>query len=621
MASHTNLHSSQSRILSRLCATVFHGSCRPDRYDLECGTLHDVAFPKHQVEQLLGSSYFDTHATQVVTLSVQSVAIPQDVGDVRLLQLLPPDIALRYASPSPLLLAAPPVILPRSIVRVARGDYAPLIRKLAAARLVTFTTSPSVVNGLFGVPKPDGTTRLIIDARPANSFFVTPPPVRLPSPESLARLIEPPAGPVFTAKSDLDNFYHRLRLPQWLTSFFALPPVSPRDVDLCDQFPLNTPIFPCFTSLPMGWSHSVFLAQVAHEWLVYSQRVLSPERALSPLSEWTSTFVFHLIYIDDVLFFGADPLMVNQHLDRYTRAIQDSGLRIKRTKLVPATSQCVNCLGFDFDGERRILRLDDLSMRRASRQTLALLRAEAVTGRLVHSVVGQWLWAMLPSRPTLSIFASTFRFIECAGTATFNLWPSVKRELRVLLAIRPLLFASLTLVPYHSLFATDASLHGFGIMRRTYAAGDFFQRNANAQCCSVDQVTLCDSAHLPALTATTSVADRSVPPFIARSLLEPWHLVFKGKWQSLEHINVLELRAVELLCSWCLSKSDCLDVKLILLSDSQVVVAGLNKGRSSSRALLPIYRRLAASTLAIGLRILPFWIRSGDNPADGASRG
>ena len=100
-----------------------------------------------------------------------------------------------------------------------------------------------------------------------------------------------------------------------------------------------------------------------------------------------------------------------------------------------------------------------------------------------------------------------------------------------------------------------------------------------------------------------------------------WHRVIAGQWHYREHINVLELRAVELAVRWCASRPGTAGLRLFLLSDSQVVVAGMLKGRSSSYSLLPTYRRLACFDLATGTRLLPIWIRSGDNPADAASRG
>ena len=54
-----------------------------------------------------------------------------------------------------------------------------------------------------------------------------------------------------------------------------------------------------------------------------------------------------------------------------------------------------------------------------------------------------------------------------------------------------------------------------------------------------------------------------------------WRLCFKGRWQLVEQINVLELRVLELLARWCASRPVFFHQKVFLFSDSQVVVAGL----------------------------------------------
>ena len=167
-----------------------------------------------------------------------------------------------------------------------------------SAGMVSFTSAPMVVNGLFGVGKPDGSMRLIVDARPANACFRLPPKVRLPSPEVLGGLVMQEGRRVFTAKCDLDNFYHRLRVPAWLRPYFALPPVPRHQVavDESESAGDNTEmLFPCLTALPMGWSHSVYLAQIAHEHIVYCKRTLCPGLSLSQESGrvWSPAIVRH----------------------------------------------------------------------------------------------------------------------------------------------------------------------------------------------------------------------------------------------------------------------------------------------------------------------------------------
>ena len=89
--------------------------------------------------------------------------------------------------------------------------------------MIDFTSTPKAVNGLFGVPKDGTEIRLIIDATPANRFFIPCPPLTLPDPGVLARLSVASGDELWMAKTDLESFYHQLVLPRWLQSYFALP--------------------------------------------------------------------------------------------------------------------------------------------------------------------------------------------------------------------------------------------------------------------------------------------------------------------------------------------------------------------------------------------------------------
>ena len=62
------------------------------------------------------------------------------------------------------------------------------------------------------------------------------------------------------------------------------------------------------------------------------------------------------------------------------------------------------------------------------------------------------------------------------------------------------------------------------------------------------------------------------------------------------------------------------DRRVLLLSDSAVVFAALNKGRSSSLALRVVLRSIAGHLLAGSIRLTTAWIPSEWNPADAPSR-
>jgi ribonuclease HI len=99
-----------------------------------------------------------------------------------------------------------------------------------------------------------------------------------------------------------------------------------------------------------------------------------------------------------------------------------------------------------------------------------------------------------------------------------------------------------------------------------------------------------------------------------------WHTVAASRWRKEEHINVLELRALCTALRWVLSFRSAIGKRVLVLSDSQVVVGAVMKGRSSSPQLLRRLRALSALVLAGGVRLSVRWVRSELNPADEPSR-
>jgi hypothetical protein len=226
--------------------------------------------------------------------------------------------------------------------------------------------------------------------------------------------------------------------------------------------------------------------------------------------------------------------------------------------------------------------------------TAALLDRGECTGMELAHTVGQWTWAALVRRPSLAVLSSVYRFIARAGHRCWQLWPTVRRELSVLMGVAPLLRTSLRapVMPYT--IATDASLSGWGVV----ATLGTVRSNMSA--------TLC----MP----TADVDD---------VITAQWTTALSAPWRRPEHINALELRAVEAGVRWAVltMPSLAMHARLPLLVDSSVALGVLLKGRSSSPTLLRRARAIAATALAANLYLKPSYIMSIANPADEPSRG
>jgi hypothetical protein len=99
-----------------------------------------------------------------------------------------------------------------------------------------------------------------------------------------------------------------------------------------------------------------------------------------------------------------------------------------------------------------------------------------------------------------------------------------------------------------------------------------------------------------------------------------WQVVLAARWRALEHINSYELRSSSTAIRWLLSHPGTTGTRVMLLSDSQVAVGCMAKGRTSSHVLLRRMRSIASHVLASGINMYCRWIPSELNPADEPSR-
>lgn len=585
---------SQNNLIAHVYSAASRYVSRRDALASECDDpLLDIKLLNGLLRGADLSAYINKPKTPLVPIVSSRIALPASPGSVDLLSILPPHIAKLYATPNPALFRLPSDQPSKPPARCAASqvEWAATVRLLHARDMVDFTVSPAVVNGVFAVAKDEMADRFIVDGRPVNCVFAEPSPVKLPTPDLLARLIADPSLPLFVAKVDLDNFFHRLRVPVWMYPYFALPPVRAGDVGVGDRFGANTIVWPCCKTLPMGWSHSPLLAQLAHEHFLDTLTGLhAADRVTAendPLLNRTRTQV----YIDDLIIFDTDPERLRRHQDAYISAITRIGLVVKPSKVVRPSADGVECIGLVVDGRHHTVGVSPSKLAALSSDTVRLLARGRCTGHELAMLVGRWTWAMLGNRPSLALFSAVYRYAECASGRHFTIWESVRTELLTAVGLAPLMFADLgaAFVPY--VVATDASSTAFGVcVTRTVTPPTSLGRVA---------------AEVAAKSAVTD---------------HQWSTLVSARWRDEEHINVLELRALTTGVKWVCSRPSSIGRRLWMLCDSAVVVGAVSKGRSSSPSLLRRLRHLSAWLLAAGLQLRVTYVPSGLNPADEPSR-
>jgi acetolactate synthase regulatory subunit len=424
-----------------------------------------------------------------------------------------------------------------------------------------------------------------------------------------------PAGAtMFVGKSDMADYYHHIGVPEWMQPYLALPPLSPSELAACGLPPGAA--YPMCLTLPMGFSHAVFLAQCIHEHIVYSSGALRREHSLlhmvSPFV--THTHAIHGIVIDDFFLFSLSRELAQRTMERVLGAYSAAGFVVKQSKVVMPTSDAVKVIGFDVDGTRAAICLPPQSQLSLVQATLAVMRAPTVSGALLSHLLGRWTWVMMLRRPTLAVLQHSYRYCRVAQRRPFTLWPSVRRELSMLLSVLPLLEAHLHAPFFHRAIASDASELTAGVVTSLLTPQ-----------VTSDLWPLCSSRHHAVRQALVNAGRVTVdsPEFDAfydTVASVPWRTIVSTPWAGDEHINILELRAALLAVHWVLSYPSALSSRVFLLLDSSVAFFSLWKGRSSSPTLLLVLRKISALLLAGGLSLLPGWVPSEANPADAPSR-
>ncbi len=224
----------------------------------------------------------------------------------------------------------------RSCHRCEPEQYAALLARLQAAGMCDFQLqSGKRPLGLFGMWKIPGVSmRLIVDARPANCAFRTPP-YEHTSGDCLARMQVPDGYTLLAAKADLADYFHACATRPGCRSFFPLRAVSARSLrkagvevpfSAVDDRGMTTPLL---TTLPMGWGPSPSLAQGGHEAVLYGSAGDGSELAkgFSPVVDPSGRYssqrvpdaaasVWHSMVIDDLLLFRLAPKIISGQPDR-----------------------------------------------------------------------------------------------------------------------------------------------------------------------------------------------------------------------------------------------------------------------------------------------------------------
>lgn len=600
------------------------------------GHVPDPADANTELGEILGAYGVPRGASgaepQHVVAAKVSLPPRESPPPIDITSLLPPAEAERYADPKNFLLpeqernSAKTKI--KSCVLVSCGEYHQLLDELFIRGMISFQSTAEVVNGLFAVPKTDEIQRLIADMRRTNALFSEPEKTTLVGPDTISKVQVPPGAKLVQATRDLRDFYHRLAMPAKWRPYFAWPSVDVSLIPSAARAGLHGTLFPVLVSLPMGFSHSVRIAQLIHERAMHVTLGLRKQDQILPHNDLRLRpgRILYSVYIDDtwfvMLFDPSDPdsTALRRLLEAYERCLAALGVPDKPSKRVgPIFAGPCDVLGMVVDGGSLFfgMSVERLEALKAATRSLCA-REGPVSGRELARVLGKWTWAFLARRPAMAIFAAAYLFVSAFSEKEAVLWTSVKEELTVAVQLAPLLHTALDLTWSSTVWASDASMRAGGVTAKTLTKGpNFFGPNGVRELVQSAQTL---PKRLPPF-GEDDAAERE--PLIQAVLNDPaqWRVIFQRDWQTRgEHINCLKMRAAYLAVRQACLRDASSPQRHLFLCDNTVCVATVAKGRCSSRNLLVRFRPMAALILATGANVTMIYIESARNPSDAPSR-
>ena len=133
----------------------------------------------------------------------------------------------------------------------------------------------------------------------------------------------------------------------------------------------------------------------------------------------------------------------------------------------------------------------------------------------------------------------------------------------------------------------------------------------------------CEEPPQPRGPARPAPGERFPVPEVASCWDDPlrWAELRRWTWRFPEHNNILEARASLAAVATMMAKDRPFGRRAVLMTDSQVTLGALAKGRSKVRVLNEVCRRVAGLALSHRARLHWRYVRTWRNHADAPSRG
>ena len=352
------------------------------------------------------------------------------------------------------------------------------------------------------------------------------------------------------------------------------------------------------TAPPMGFSWSPFIAQCASSFISHSAcpqslHVVHKGNMTKMEGEAVVTYLDDLAAICRGATENSARVAAEETLGALKKRADELGLRSHKDQI----GQEVTELGIKLQahGGTVIATPEPAKFCLLLQATKFVLGCKYVKKAAFLSVLGHFAWVLQLQRAQYSCLAACYE--ACITTSgRVQISPEVRRELRLLVQLAPMLRADLGASLCQRAYMCDAGPEGGAVVVTSLTKGERYS------------------------------ADVDLDNYPRKC----WRMGPVGTWTRSEHNNITEARTN----IWSLHHASRAEaqraqrtgtkarsLRVVVWTDSLVALGSFMKGRSSSRALNRQCRRQAALVALFGVRPLLRYVRTDQNFADGPSRG
>ena len=495
--------------------------------------------------------------------------------------------------------------------------------------------------GAFSLVKDEQKDRLILDARAPNELEETLKEwcQTLGSVSAICQIELPADRKIILSGTDLRDYYYCFRVskPRSYRNAINLK-LTPGEVADWKSFHPSMwsqkELYPCLATLAMGDCQAVELGQLSHVKLALNSGAISPFEMLTVHGRGPRGFIAGGIVIDDVLLIEQVPRALEEvqktesvrRLHMLIEEYTQNNLTAHPKKTFRATSSA-EIWGAVVDGDSGVVKANP-------KRTVPLMYLTARVAALGYSTVGlleilagSWVSVLQVRRRMMCLLSEIYEAQKGrAREEIIELSAPLRQELWVLVCLGPLAYSSMRWQSIPELFMSDAS-EKFTASVSCSIPIEFAKEMQRHSLLRGSWNRLLTPWKAWLRSHQTLLAEEELPegvPLVSHPLwlmaAESFHYKMHHRTEvhSRRHINALELQSVLEVEKKLAQRRQC--CRYLLGSDSQVALAALVKGRSSSPRLNQLLARSLANLLGSELMGQYGYVPSLANPADDPTR-